>query len=322
MNKFKFYFILSFISLTLFSCDKDDDTKLTPPRDRAEQYVKDLDSIEKYLKTHYLNPIVVDGMVDVEIIKIPTGGTQVSIWDNTDYPLKSKIVKNDNRSTNFTDGRVDDAVDYKLYYLILNEGGGDRAATVDSVYTTYRGWKLDNVAFDNNNSGIWSTFPALTSGESAFISGYRQFIPEIKASTSAVTNPDGTISYVNTGAGVVFIPSGLGYFNESRPSLPAYSPLVFTIRLHSVFYRDHDRDGIKSFNEDLNHDGDYYNDDTDGDTAPDFLDVDDDEDMYLTKAEIRNAAGQRYEFDLIPNCQNTTGGLKRYLDPSCFKDPE
>jgi FKBP-type peptidyl-prolyl cis-trans isomerase FkpA len=319
MNKFKFYFILSFITITLFSCNKNDDNKAGPPRDRAEQYAKDIDSIERYLKSHYMEVVTRDGHLDVEIKSLPAVG-KVSIWDNTEYPLQYKIVKNDARITNLVDGGSDDVVEYKMYYILLNEGGGDRPATVDSVYASYRGWKLNNEQFDENTSGFWSSFPAMTASESVVVSGFRQFLPLLKASESTTINPDGTVSYTNTGTGVVFIPSGLGYYNVSRPGIPSYSPLVFTIRSHSVFYRDHDRDGIKSYHEDRNGDGDYYNDDTDGDGVPDFLDVDDDGDNVITKFEIRNAEGVRYEYDMIPNCQGTTGGLKRYLDPSCSKD--
>lgn len=324
MNKFKFYFILTFVALSLFSCNKNDDNKVAPPRDRAEQYAKDIDSIERYLKSHYMEVIVDEGLTDVKIKPIPAGGTQVSIWDNTEYPLMSKIIKNDSRSTNLVDGRFNDPVDYKMYYILLNEGGGNRPATTDSVFASYRGFKIDvnSTEFDRNSQGFWSTFPAMSNTEVSVVSGFRQFLPMLRASASATTNPDGTISYTDTGVGVVFIPSGLGYYNNAVVGVPAYSNLVFVIRSHAVYYRDHDRDGIKSFNEDINGDGDYYNDDTDGDGAPDFLDIDDDGDNVLTKVEIRNKDGVRYEYSQIPNCQFTTGGLKRYLDPSCSEDPQ
>ncbi len=320
MNKFKFYFILAFISISLFSCKRDDDNATKAPlRDYAVQYAADIDSIEEYLKTHYITQVEVDGLTDVAIDTLiasnPDG--HVSIWDNTDFPLQSKIVRSDSRSSNLVDGEVADPVEYKMYYLILNEGGGSQPTDVDSTFTTYRGWKLDNDEFDSNTTGIWSSFPALSTAETQLISGYRQFVSELKSSTGFTTGEDGTISYTNAGIGVVFIPSGLGYFNASRIGIPAYSPLVFTVRLNSLRYRDHDRDGIKAFNEDINGDKNFFNDDTDGDNIPDFLDVDDDNDDFLTRDEIKNSEGVRYEFDAIPNCQGTTGGLKRYLDDSC-----
>jgi len=316
MNKIRFYFTLSAIAITLFSCNKkdDDSSVAVPPRDRAEQYATDIDSIEGYLKTHYITKVEVDGFTDVVITKIDTAtppGT-LSIWDNTEFPLQSKIVKNDSRVSNFTDGRVDDQVDYKLYYLVLNEGSKDRPVTVDSTYTSYRGWTLDNKDFDKSNVPLWSSFP-----ENQFVSGYRQFLPHLKSASSAITNDDGTVTFNGSGIGVVFIPSGLGYYNSSSAAIKAYSPLVFLIRLHSVKTRDHDRDGVMTIFEDLNGDHDFYNDDTDGDLIPDFLDVDDDGDRYYTKDEVKDPDGKIYPFALIPNCPG--GTVKRHLDKTCHQ---
>jgi hypothetical protein len=51
MNKFKYYFILSITTLSLFSCSKNNDTaEVTPPRDYAVQYASDITDIEEYLK--------------------------------------------------------------------------------------------------------------------------------------------------------------------------------------------------------------------------------------------------------------------------------
>jgi len=321
MNKIRFYFTLSAIAITLFSCNKkdDDSSVIQPPRDRAEQYAADIDSIEGYLKTHYITKVEVDGFTDVVITKIPSPNPSgfVSIWDNSEYPLQSKIVKNDSRVTNFTDGRIDDQVEYKMYYLILNEGAKDRPVTVDSTFTTYRGWTLDNKEFDKANTPYWSTFPVVSTGEQQFISGYRQFLPLLKSAASTTTNDDGTITFNDSGVGVVFIASGLGYFNTGRTGIPVYSPLAFLIRLHTVRTRDHDRDGIMTIFEDLNNDHDFYNDDTDGDLIPDFLDIDDDGDTYFTRDEVKDPDGKVYPFALIPNCPG--GTIKRHLDKTCHQ---
>ena len=104
--------LFSFLS---FSCKDDDDaTIVTPPNDRTEQYASDIDSIEKYLKTNYMT---LDSDLNAVITEIPTGGSQVSIWDQTDYPLNSITVKNDTRLTIRTDGGIEDPVEYKLYYI-------------------------------------------------------------------------------------------------------------------------------------------------------------------------------------------------------------
>lgn len=322
MNKFKVYFTLLFISFALFSCHKDDNGSVAPPRDYTVQYQTDIDSIEGYLKTHYIIKTTVDGQPDITIDSIPTGNPAglISVWDNKEYPLQLKIVKNDARTTVLTDGRVDDPVDYKLYYLQIKEGGGTHPITIDSTYTTYKGWTLDGKEFDNGST--WATFPALITTDKTVISGYRQFLPLLKDSdTDPTTNPDGTINYGNVGIGVVFIPSGLGYFNSATSTIGAYSPLVFRIRLHTIKERDHDKDHILSKYEDINNDGDFFNDDSDGDKIPDFLDIDDDGDHFMTKNEIQyvdpvDNITKYYSFENIPTCTGGNG-KKRHLDTTC-----
>lgn len=319
MNKVKFYFILPLMSVLLFSCNKDDDKKTAPPRDYALQYPTDLDSIENYLKTHSFTVLEVDGRIDVKIDTFIVGNAEgkVSIWDNTEYPLQYKIVKNDTRLSNLVDGRIDDPVDYKMYYFIINEGGGASTTKYDSTYVSYRGWLLNNKQFDINNQPTWATFPKITSAEQTFISGFRQFTPLLKAAIPPhTTGPDGQITFNNSGVGVVFLPSGLGYYNSTISNIPSYSPLAFLVRLHSVRERDHDRDGILSKYEGGLDIEDWYTVDTDGDNVPDFLDLDDDGDNVRTILEIRNpATGKPYPFDEIPTCEGSM--LKKHLDPNC-----
>ena len=320
MNKVKFYFILPLISIVLFSCSKDDDKKVAPPRDYSLQYSSDLDSIESYLKTHSFTVVEVDGLTDVKIDTFIVGNTEgkVSIWDNTQYPLQFKMVKNDSRNSLVVDGRISDPVDYKMYYLLINEGGGASTTTFDSTYVSYRGWRLDNKQFDISNQPIWATFPKTTSTEVTLISGFRQFTPLLKAAVPPfVANPDtGEINFNNSGVGVVFLPSGLGYYSSPVSSIPSYSPLVFTVRLHTVRERDHDRDGVYSKHENGDGAEDLFTVDTDGDNIPDFLDLDDDGDNVRTILEIRNpVTGKPYDFDEIPTC--TGGTLKKHLDPNC-----
>jgi hypothetical protein len=321
MNKFRLYFILFIGSITLFSCTGDRNAiNIPPPRSYADLYIADIDSIETYLKSHSLKKVLVDGQPDIEISTIPTNNPEalVSIWNNTEVPLRFKMVKNDARSSSLVNGRTADPVDYKLYYLILNEGGGQNPQTIDSTYTTYKGWNLKGNVFDSSNIPFWSTFPALSAAETNVISGFRQFLPLLKTAESTTINPDnGTVNYNNMGVGVVFIPSGLGYYNTSTAAIPAYSPLVFRIRLHTIHQRDHDGDRIFTKNEDINNDGDFFNDDTDGDTVPNFLDIDDDGDQYVTKNEIRINGAIPSEYNLIQDCNGTTTGTKKHLDKNC-----
>ena len=321
MNKFSLYFILSISSIALFSCNPDDGPPgIPPPRAYDVQYKADNDSIVAYLKSHSLNKVIIDGLPDIEITKIPkvNSGNLVSIWDNTEVPLKFKMIKNDARSSSLVGGRVNDTVNYKLYYLILNEGGGQSPITVDSTFTTYKGWKLNDEVFDSSNNPFWSTYPALSSVETNVISGFRQFLPLLKTAETVTANPDtGAVNYNNMGIGVVFIPSGLGYFNSSSATIPSYSPLVFRIRLHTIRQRDHDGDSVSTRNEDVDNDNDFFNDDTDGDTVPNFLDIDDDGDQYITKNEIRINGAIPAAFNQIQDCSGTTTGTKKHLDKNC-----
>ncbi|QCE42630.1 hypothetical protein [Psychroserpens sp. NJDZ02] len=79
----------------------------------------------------------------------------------------------------------------------------------------------------------------------------------------------------------------------------------------TVSLLEDDNDGIPAELEDLNGNGDLYDDDTDGDGLPNFLDADDDGDNVLTASE-----GVAYtETDGLSNALDTDGdGIPNYLD--------
>jgi hypothetical protein len=299
-----------FFLLMVVSCQKDDDNVLAPPRDFAIQYATDLADIETYLNTHYM---VVDAADNVAFLEIPAGGTQTSIAAQQDFPLQFKVIKNDRRITSLVDGLVADPVDYKLYYLILNEGAGNKPGVVDSVFVNYKGWKLDNTTFDQSNSPVWFE-------NNSVVSGFRQILTEIGTAESFSDNPDGTVSFSNFGNAIVFVPSGLGYFNASPLNIGAYQCLVFQVQLQSLLYRDQDRDGIRSKDEIYGDNTNIWIQDTDGDNIPDFLDIDDDGDAVLTKVEIKDASGNYYDFSAIPDCNGDVTNparTKKHVDPTC-----
>lgn len=319
MTRIKF-FLLAIASIAIFSsCKKDDDgATITPPRDRAVQYAADKIDIEDYLKSHYLtvtfdangNPVPT-----ITAIPDPNPDGKVSIWDQTDYPLLHKTIKNDNRvytvSNPMVGTLIDDPVEYTLYYLKIREGIGQSPTKADSTLVSYRGINLEGAEFDYRPTPVWFK-------QESVVSGWRNIMTEFKSGNAGEdpSNP-GNVVFTDHGVGVMFIPSGLGYFSSSAGTLAAYSPMVFTFGLHKVQYIDTDGDGVLSKNEDLNGNGDLYDDDTDGDGIPNFLDTDDDGDGTLTRREVSDSFGRLYAFDLIPNCQGTTGGLKRHLDNSC-----
>ena len=78
----------------------------------------------------------------------------------------------------------------------------------------------------------------------------------------------------------------MGYFNDAQTNISGYSPIIFDITLVSKNHADHDNDGLLSIYEDVNGNGDFWDDDTDNDGTPNFLDLDDDGDGYTTREEI------------------------------------
>lgn len=317
MNRIKFLLLTIVSSTIFFSCKKDDDSvAVTPPRDRATQYTADLATIEDYLHTHYLEVITdAHGNPIPRIFPITDENPQTSIWDQTEYPLSYEMIKNDSRiytnANPYVGDLIDDPVEYKMYYIKLREGNGNSPSQVDSTFISYRGTNVSDVDFDYRENPIWLK-------QETVVSGWRKMMQKFKTGTATEDpqNP-GNVIFADHGVGIMFIPSGLGYFDTPRTNLPAYSPLVFTFNLIALRYSDTDGDGIYSINEDVNGNGDLYDDDTDGDGIPNFIDTDDDGDGMLTIFEISDSFGNKYPFDLIPNCQGTTGGLKKHLDPNC-----
>ncbi|MBP6181405.1 FKBP-type peptidylprolyl isomerase [Flavobacterium sp.] len=323
MNKFKYYFILLITTISLFSCSKNDTATVESLRDYAVQFTTDNTDIEEYLKTNYITVVDHAGFADdqdITITKIPTGGTQKSIWDQTTYELKSRNVS------------LHD-ITYKMYYLVLRTGTGTAPCNLDGVLTAYKGEYLARETTDGVTTITSTPFEEVKYPQSflslfSTITGWGEIFPQFKTGTYS-SNADGTVTHNDFGAGVMFIPSGLAYYSSGSGIIPSYAPLVFSFKLYEINRLDQDSDGIPSYQEDLNGDG-YMRvlatgvtnpDDTDGDEIPNFLDVDDDGDNYTTKIEIKNpATGLPFPFADIPSCNgNTTdpARIKKHLDKAC-----
>lgn len=347
MNKIKYYFTALITILTLFSCSKDEVAQI-PLRDFKTQYNAEIANIETYLKTYYISSIVnTTNEQDVTFEKIPDGGTEAPIYSLLNSPTYPKLLSKD----------VDlHGVTYKLYYLLLREGTGESPCNVDNVLTAYRGEYISTTTSNDVTTVTGTTFfeeqknPQAMFNLSNTITGWGEIFPKLKTGSST-TNNDGIVSYQDFGAAVVFIPSGLGYYNNGTPKIPAYTSLIFKIKLYAISRFDTDNDGVPSYKEDINGDGfvrDYRNttlypnaptnpDDTDGDKIPDFIDIDDDGDFYSTLFEITKPAGtagnsKTYLFDEIrdnlgaiiepgiPDCSNDGSNptrLRKHLDKNC-----
>jgi len=275
-------FILG-LSVGFLSCKKDSNSSSTvEERDRAEQQIIDNDSIVGYLETHYynssefgasntnpsLNDLVITELVEGETV--PDGHTL----------LKDAV---ETKSVVFSE------TDYEFYILKLNLGGGDSPTFADKVRVNYEGRLLDETIFDNTINPV--TFDLLS-----LVPGWSKVIPYFGTAEGFNDVGDGTIEFYNYGLGVMFIPSGLGYFSSATTNISSYSPLIFKFELFQMSQNDDDSDGIPSFMEDLNGDGEFTvnyddlkdaaDDDTDGDAVPDYVDSDDDGDGVLTIDEI------------------------------------
>jgi hypothetical protein len=328
MNKFKYYFILSITTLSLFSCSKNNDTaEVTPPREYAVQYATDITDIEEYLKNYYIEDVSPDA--DTRITKIPAGGTQSSIWSYLNKATFPKLLSRDVSLHGIT---------YKVYYLVLREGVGLSPTNTDMVLTAYKGEYLSRTKVADVETLAATFFEDVKYPQTFFVlpqlvAKWGNILPEFKTGTY-VSNADGTITYKDFGSGVMFLPSGLAYYSAGSAAIPAYAPLVFSFKLYEIKRMDSDGDGIPDFQEDLDGDRYMYDfrnpflypktptinpDDSDGDGIPNFLDVDDDGDGYGTKIEITNN-GVIYPFAAIPSCDgNTTNParIKKHLDKNC-----
>lgn len=296
-----YHVILLGVILSFVSCNKDDDgTTSIPERDREEQQLTDKDSLLGYFETHYYNASTFAtpgnfSLSDLIITELPTDedGNYLELPDPENNTLLIDAVE-----THLTTYQE---TEYEYYILRLNQGGGDMPHFSDSVLANYSGNTMDGEVFDSTVNAD-SDFDLLS-----VIPGWREVLPQFSAATSFVENGDGTVTYEGYGFGAMFLPSGLGYFSSAQSGIPSYSNLIFKFELYQTEVNDHDSDGVPSYLEDLDGDKDLYNDDTDGDEVPNFLDVDDDGDDVLTKHEDLNNDGD-------PTNDLNSEGVPLYLD--------
>ncbi|MGJ8745682.1 FKBP-type peptidyl-prolyl cis-trans isomerase [Polaribacter sp.] len=101
-----------------------------------------------------------------------------------------------------------------LYYVVNNEGTGERPTTASNVTVAYKGYYLDGSVFDE------STENGVSFNLSQVIAGWTEGIPYFKEG----------------GDGTLLIPFNLGYGVYGNGTIPEVSVLLFDINLIKVNY--------------------------------------------------------------------------------------
>ena len=263
------------LAVSLSSCGSDDNntTESVELRDFSEQSITDDALLVDYLSNHFYNyenfPRADDTEVTISIDTISGDNADKTPMIEQVQQLSVPITDENGAVTNHT-----------LYYLVAQQGSEleKKPSIVDSTYVSYRGELLTGTIFDQRNTPIWFDNIRVVSG---FRYGLQNFAPGTFSQDT-----DGTISFRDYGQGILFMPSGLGYYSSPQGLIPAYAPIVFTVSVYTSNVADHDNDGVFSIDEDPDGDGNPLNDDTDGDGTPNLLDFDDDGDGILTFLEL------------------------------------
>jgi len=293
MNKLKNIFALCILSVFAYACGNSDTTPIEVFDNEAQALI-DKDSLSIFFTKHYY-----DTAVD-SVKTLVAGATPLS----EDANLKTMNV-------------TENEIEYELYYYIAEpEHVGtptiDKGSptSLDSVFVKYEGFRINGTdsitpRFEIREIPIWFTLNSVIRGWSY---GFTNF----KNGDNITDN--GPITYENEGNGILFIPSGLAYGNSGTSgSIRSNENLIFYIRLFDfVKDTDHDNDGVPSWLEDPDGDGDPRNDDTNGDFFVNYLDGDDDGDGVATIDEDANGDGNPANDFSDPD--NPT--LADYLNPA------
>lgn len=311
-----------FLLLFILSCSKDDSGNFIaiPPRSLAEVEAEDAAAIIEYLQTHFYNyedfqnpPADFDFKIVLDTIAGDNAG-KIPLIDQVSSETRTVLS-----GEFFLD--ADETVEHTFYYLEARAGVGANPTVADSVYVRYRGTLLNGMTFDaSDNVPVWFDL-AQIQGPQQGARGFGEAMPNFKIGGDVIDNGDGTFTVDGYGVGLMFMPSGLGFFNVPSGAVPAYSPLIFEVDLFTLNETDHDNDGIPSILEDVDGDGYLYNDNTDEEAEraggllvrfADFLDTDDDQDGTPTREEINLDA----EGNLILPFPDADGdGIPDHRDP-------
>ncbi len=103
-----------------------------------------------------------------------------------------------------------------LYFIETKRGNGIKPTRRVKVKVHYEGWLLDGTKFDSSiDRGIPFTF---TLGAGQVIEGW----------------DEGVALMEEGGEAILILPQDLGYGNRATGNIPAYSPLVFQVKLIEI----------------------------------------------------------------------------------------
>jgi len=266
------------------SCGSDDSapTNFVPARDRGLEAPLSTAIIEKYLETHFYNY--------EEFENPPANFDYRILFDTISGNNADKTALITQVSFKTVKDRVTDGVNYKLYYLNVAQGGGDKSPEFPDIATlTYEGIFINEEIKTIRYSKLFDGSVVPVSFDlTAIVNGLQDALVEFNVAEEIVINGDGTLEPINPGIGAVFMPAGLGYYVNppAGSEIPIYAQLIFSFSLYGSVKGDQDNDGIPSLIEDLNNNGLEEDDDTDADGLPNYVDADDDNDGRPTADEI------------------------------------
>ena len=270
MKILKSFFGIVCLLVFTTACEEQQRGFREPPRDYEAQRAVDNDSLLSFLQTRFYNYEAYATAASNEQVTFTIDTIQ---GDNANKTPLSDQVEELNFRVKDNDGAY---VDHTVYVLKIREGVGTAPTAADSVFVAYKGMLLNLSRFDERTNPVW--FESLS-----VVKGFSALMPYIKSAAPPTINPDGTYAFDGFGSAAIFMPSALGYYDDSR-SVPAYSPLIFAVDLFTYNTTDHDGDSVPTHVEDLDGDN-YFDDDTDSDGLPNFRDDDDDNDGTLTRDE-------------------------------------
>ncbi|MAV00764.1 MAG: hypothetical protein CMC37_04220 [Flavobacteriaceae bacterium] len=270
--RYKVHFFFFLFLVLFYSCPEDPDSGLVdiPENDRTEQQLIDRDSLLGYFDTHYYNSAYLQNnpnftLDEIIISELPEDGNLPDPDQNT--MLSDDIIT---LTTTYFD------IEYEYYILKISQGASETSPNFsDRVRVNYEGSLMDGIIFDSSSTPV--DFDLTNT-----IAGWSRVLPEFNNATDFIVNDDGTVDYNNPGIGLMFLPSGMGYYSSAAGSVPVYSNLIFKFKLLESEENDHDYDNVPSHLEDLNGNLDLTDDNTDDDPYADFVDSDDDNDGTLT----------------------------------------